>query len=277
MRRTIKRMKYNSQTLHGSLVKNKTIAGFALTETAYAAGLQIPAHRHDFAYFCFVLQGGFHESYERRNRSCHPLSLVFHPAQEAHSDKFYVATKCFNLQLSDSFLERTARYFALAETPTDFGEAVSSRIATKIYQEFRYTDEWSSLIVEGLMFELLGEAVRSSKNNYQAKPPIWLNQTLELLHDRFRESLSLGEIAASVGIYETHLSREFKRYYNSTVGDYLRRLRIEFACRLISTSNAPLSEIALACGFADQSHFTKTFGQVMEMSPAIYRKFCRGR
>jgi len=269
-------MKYNSLVLHGSIIKNKTIAGFALTETAYDAGMQIPAHRHDFAYFCFVLQGGFNESYERRNRSCNPFSLVFHPPHEAHSDDFYADTKCFNLQLSNSFLERTAQYFTLAETPTDFGESVSSRIAAKIYKEFRLTDELSALIVEGLMFELLGEAVRNSKNNHRAKPPVWLKQTLELLHDRFHENLSLGEIAGAVGVHETHLARQFKRYYRLTVGDYLRHLRIEYACRALSASNSPLSEIALSSGFADQSHFTKTFGQVMQMSPAAYRKFCRG-
>lgn len=267
-------MKYNFQVLHGSIIRNKMIAGFALTETAYDAGLQIPVHRHDFAYFCFVLQGGFNESYEKRNQSCNPLSLVFHPPQEAHSDKFYVATKCFNLQLSDSFLERTARL--LAETPVDSGGAVSSRIAAKIYKEFRHTDELSSLIVEGLMLELVGEAVRCAKNSHRAKPPIWLIRSRELLHDRFREGLSLSEIAAAVGVHETHLSREFKRYYRSTVGAYLRRLRIEFACRALAASNAPLSEIALSSGFADQSHFTKTFGQVMQMSPACYRKFCHG-
>lgn len=270
-------MKYNSQVLHGNIVKNKTIAGFKLTETAYDAGLQIPPHSHDFAYFCFVLQGDFNERRERQSRICNSFSLIFHQRQETHSDEFYAATKCFNLRLSNSFLERTAQYFALMETQTDFGEAVSSRIAAKIYKEFRYTDELSPLIVEGLMSELLGETVRGSKNIRQAKPPVWLIKTLELLHDRFRENLSLGEIAASVGVHETHLAREFKRFYGATVGEYLRRRRIEFACRALSASNSPLSEIALSSGFADQSHFTKTFGQVMQMSPAAYRKFCRGR
>jgi AraC family transcriptional regulator len=270
-------MKYNYQVLHGNIIRNKTIGGLTLTESAYDAGLQIPSHRHDFAYFCFVLQGSFDESYEKRQRSCCSFSLIFHPLQEAHSDKFYAATKCFNLQLSSSFLELTSRHFSLVDIPIDLGQTVSRRVVTKIYKEFRCTDELSSLIVEGLMSELLGEAIRYSKNNHQAKSPSWLIRTLELLHDRFQESLSLSEIARTVGVHETHLSREFKRYYRTTVGDYLRRLRIEFACREISASNTPLSEIALSSGFADQSHFTKTFSQVMGISPAAYRKFCRGR
>jgi len=265
-------MKHNSQILHGNVIKNKTIAGFKLIETAYHAGLQISTHSHDFAYFCFVLQGNFNEHYARQTRSCSSFSLIFHPPQEKHSDEFLAATKCFNLQLSNSFLERTVQYPAFAEMPTNFDKGISRQIAAKIYKEFRFTDELSSLIVEGLMFELLGEALRYSRNNSKANPPVWLNQTLELLHDRFQESLSLNEIAAAVGVHETHLSREFKRYYRSTVGEYLRRLRIEFACRKISESDIALSEIALLSGFADQSHFTKIFSQIMEMSPAVYRK-----
>lgn len=268
-------MKDNTRVLHGSIVKDKTIAGFKLTETAYDAGLEIPAHRHDFAYFCFVLRGGFNESYARRNRFCNSLSLIFHPPQETHSDEFYAATKCFNLQLSDAFLERSLRYPAFTETPGDLGGSVPRQIAAKIYKEFRSTDELSPIIVEGLMFELLGETLRRSKNETKADSPVWLKQTLELVHDRFRENLSLGEIARAVGVHETHLAREFKKHHRSTVGEYLRRLRIEYACRALSASNLPLSEIALQSGFDDQSHFTKTFGQVMQTSPAAYRKIFR--
>ena len=265
-------MERNSQALYGTIIKNQTIAGFILTETAYHVGLHISKHSHEFAYFCFVLQGGFTERCEQQTRICNPFSLIFHPPQERHADEFNAPTKCFNLQLSRSFLEQTSPYSAFTGKPADFGVSVSKQIAAKIYKEFRHTDELSSLIVEGLMFELWGESLRFSKNNLTCHPPLWLKQTLELLHERFQESLSLGEIAATAGVHKTHLSREFKRYYGSTVGDYLRRLRIEFACRQLSASDLPLSEIALLSGFADQSHFTKSFRHVMATSPATYRK-----
>lgn len=273
-------MKLNSQVLHGSIVENKTIAGFQFSETAYDAGRRIAAHSHDFAYFCFVLRGHFDERCERRTRACRPLSLIFHPPHETHSDRFRSRTKCFNLQLSDSFFARTVQYSAtINETPIDFGAGAASRIAAKIYREFRATDELSALVVEGLMFELLGDTLRRAKNNFKADaaPPVWLKRALELVCDRFSENLSLGQIAAAVGVHETHLAREFKRHYRSTVGEYLRRLRIEHACRCISASNISLAEIALLSGFADQSHFTKTFVQVMEMTPAAYRKLFRNR
>lgn len=270
-------MKQKSRLLHGSIVKSTTIAGFALSETAYLANSQIPTHSHDFAYFCFVLRGDFDENYEKKIRACRSASLIFHPPLETHSDRFYAASRCFNLQLDDLFFERAGRFTGFGEILAERRGGLTSQIAAKVYKEFCQTDELSPLVVEGLMLELLGEFLRSAGKQPKSKLPVWLNRVLELLNDCFSQNLSLAEIAKTADVHETHLAREFKKHYGCTVGEHLRRLRIEFACReLLSASNVPVSEIALASGFADQSHFTKTFKQTMSVSPARYRKMLRG-
>ena len=65
------------------------------------------------------------------------------------------------------------------------------------------------------------------------------------------------------------------RRYGCTVGEYVRRLRIEFACRELSDSEKPLAFIAQNAGFFDQSHFSKTFKLLTGQSPAAYRKLLR--
>jgi len=55
----------------------------------------------------------------------------------------------------------------------------------------------------------------------------------------------------------------------------VRRLRADFANRQIVGSSLPLSEIALAAGFADQSHLNKTFKSVFGVTPAARRKSAR--
>lgn len=270
-------MKHKSQLLHGSIIKNTTIAGFALSETAYQANSQIPTHSHDFAYFCFVLRGDFDEIYGKKARFCRSASLIFHPPFEAHSDQFHTAAICFNLQLDDLLFERVGQFAPYEESSTEREGVLTSQIAAKVYREFCQTDELSPLVVEGLMLELLGNFLRLAKNQSKRKPPVWLNRVSELLNDCFSENLSLAEIAKIAGVHETHLAREFKKHFGCTVGEHLRRLRIEFACReLLSIPSVPISEIALASGFADQSHFTKIFKQTMSFSPARYRKMLRG-
>jgi len=71
------------------------------------------------------------------------------------------------------------------------------------------------------------------------------------------------------------LARAFRRRYGCTVGEYVRRLRIEFACRELAGSEKPLASIAQNAGFFDQSHFSKTFKLLTGQSPAAYRKLLR--
>jgi AraC family transcriptional regulator len=76
-------------------------------------------------------------------------------------------------------------------------------------------------------------------------------------------------------VHPVYLACAFRRHYRSTVGEYVRRLRVEFACRELSATRAPLAQVALAAGFADQSQFSRTFKRVVGLTPTEYRKMFR--
>lgn len=78
-------------------------------------------------------------------------------------------------------------------------------------------------------------------------------------------------MARSVGVHPVHLATTFRRHFGSTIGEYVRRLRIDFATRQIASSEESLCNIALAAGFADQSHFSKVFRQQTGMTPGVFR------
>jgi AraC family transcriptional regulator len=84
--------------------------------------------------------------------------------------------------------------------------------------------------------------------------------------------VGLAEIAAEVGVHPVHLASTFRRYFHHTMGDYQRQLRVEFACRQLASGCASLGEIALAAGFADQSHFVRVFKRHLGITPGAYRK-----
>jgi AraC family transcriptional regulator len=98
-----------------------------------------------------------------------------------------------------------------------------------------------------------------------------------LFHDRFTENISFDEVAAAVGMHPVHLAREFRRHFGCAPGEYIRRLRVEFACRRLASTDTPLIEVALSAGFADQSHFTRTFRRQMRMTPGEFRRRFRSR
>src|SRR5262249_21772677 len=81
------------------------------------------------------------------------------------------------------------------------------------------------------------------------------------------ENLTHEAVAAAVGIHPVHLARVFRYHFGATLGDYVRRLRVEFAARQLITTEETLAGIALAAGFSDQSHFTRTFKRQTGMTP----------
>ena len=267
----------NSGHLYGEVLKSHHVAGLSLAETAYSSSLRLPRHSHGRAYISLVLQGSYTETYGTRTRICKPSTVIFHPPDEVHADLFHSAGgRCFNIHVDHDWLNHVREYAATLDCPADFYGGSLYWLTTRLYHEFRELDELAPLAIEGLMLEIIAEASRAGKPT-DCKSPRWIEETRESLHAQFSEHLTLSEIAASVGVHPVHLAREFRKHYRCTVGEYVRRLRIEFACHEIATTEARLVDIALAAGFSHQSHFSRTFKRLRGMTPAQFRAVCRSR
>ena len=257
---------------HGEIVKSMQVTDFVLTETTYPSHAVIPRHSHADAYFCFVVQGNFTEKYENKNRICRPAMSIFHPSGETHADRFGAEPgKCFNFQMNKVWLTRVGQSSVDFEVPHDFRDSDSFRIFYRLYREFCNFDEVSPLAVEGLALELVVHAARGVKNRVSAGSPRWLRSVHDLLHDRFTEQLSLKSISSIAGVHPVHLARAFRRQYGCSIGEYVRKLRIDHSCRALSSSNFPISSIAYDAGFSSQSHFSTLFKRYLGTTPAEYR------
>ena len=127
------------------------------------------------------------------------------------------------------------------------------------------------------MLEIIAEFLRNAVKTAKESTPKWLLQARDFINEEFSRNLTIEIIAATVEVHPTHLAREFRRYFKLTIGDFIRQRRIEYACRRIVNSNAPLSEISLEAGFYDQSHFTRIFRKATNMTPAAYRALYQNR
>jgi len=88
----------------------------------------------------------------------------------------------------------------------------------------------------------------------------------------YAEALSVKDIAARVGVHPVHLARTFRAHMGCSPGDFLQDLRVQRAAMLLKNTNLGAAEIALATGFADQSHFTKQFRRAFTVPPGKYRR-----
>jgi AraC family transcriptional regulator len=145
----------------------------------------------------------------------------------------------------------------------------------RLYREAQWGDAISTLAIEGLALEMIAEMSR--RRLTEAAVPYWLRQARDLIHAQFTQSLTVSSIAETVGVHPVHLARMFRKTYRCTIGDYVRELRTELACREISSTNLPLSEIASKAGFYDQGHLSRIVKERTGMTPSQYRSLCRPR
>lgn len=161
--------------------------------------------------------------------------MIFKPAGERHSDQFTRdGGRCLLVEIPPKRLELFGSCGSLLQRP---GQVRSTRLASlgwRMRQEFLTDDACSALAVEGLLLEIVAESARVSIQ---------------------KETGREGE------------ARTFNRHYHTSVGEYLRRLRLEAAARDLVDSEASIAEIAAGLGFFDQSHFTRLFKRWTGLTP----------
>ena len=84
--------------------------------------------------------------------------------------------------------------------------------------------------------------------------------------------LQVDELAKLVPLSVSYFSRAFKETFGECPHAYLIRLRLKLAQDLMMSTNDPLSQVAVACGFADQSHFTRLFRRALGETPNAWRR-----
>jgi AraC family transcriptional regulator len=83
---------------------------------------------------------------------------------------------------------------------------------------------------------------------------------------------TISVLARECSLSSSYFARAFKETTGLAPHQWLTRKRIEHARRLLAQTSMELSEIALACGFVDQSHFSRVFAHQEKRSPGKWRK-----
>jgi AraC family transcriptional regulator len=256
----------------GIRLNSDLVSDFTFIESLHLPNQKHSKHSHERASLCLVLQGRFTETNGRQSLTCAPSTLLFYPAGEAHAESFHnLRTRCFVIEINPPWLERLDHFSGVVNQPANFHGGKASGLAIRVYKEFCALDEFSNLAIEGLLLEMMAEISRSTRQ-IQGGPTARIELAKELVHAHFREPLTLAAIAEQVGLHPVYLAQAFRKACGCTVGEYVRRLRIEFACRELSNPDNPISKIAAAAGFFDQSHFTRTFKQLLGVTPAEFQR-----
>jgi len=259
---------------YGAVVNQWKAGNLSFSESVYRPGARIRRHLHSHPYFSILLHGSYREIYRGGVRECGPATAVLHAPGEVHSDYFLGAGgRIFRFEIIDN-----ASDLSLAHQTWDAAELRNGRVrclAARLYWESRNPDRFSPLAAEALALEIISEASERGSTRDKCGLPRWLAQATELLHETLPENLTVQRIASVVGIHPVHLARVFHRRYGCSIGEYIRKWRVEVASRQLATTTKQVAEVAAIAGFADQSHLCKTFKAVSGLTPKEFRAIFR--
>lgn len=255
----------------GRTLDRREFADLVFIKSRHAAGSRLPPHAHEDAYFCINIAGSYVEDYGRRRRRCVAGMLVFHPAGERHAETHDSDVVSLNVEVGRSWLGRIADVAAPLDRPAEFGRDRVARLGARLVNELRRGDADSAVGIEALTWEILAAAAGRRGGTIDKRAPRWLRDVRERLDEERGGTTSLPALAAGAGVHPVHLAATFRHFFGCSIGEYLRGRRFERARSRLAERGVPLAEIALAAGFADQSHFSRTFKRLLGMTPMQYR------
>jgi AraC-like DNA-binding protein len=128
-------------------------------------------------------------------------------------------------------------------------------------------------MVQGILYQLLGKILENhlyEQNQDDAAANERLNSiknVLAYISENYYNNIKLEHLARIAGMNEKYFCRYFRGMTERTPIDYLNYYRIECACEMLSTRDISIKEVALSCGFNDESYFIKTFHKYKGITP----------
>jgi AraC family transcriptional regulator len=193
------------------------------------------------------------------------------------SDEMTFAAVAFAPAMVDALLEdrapKATETFAerrCLPDPTAYGYARALAAELSSPTEPLYADALSSSFVLHL---LLAHGVAPARKRLAPRGKLGsaqLRATVDLAHARLAEGVTLDELAAASGYSLFQFARMFKATTGMAPHQFVMRLRLERAQRLLSRERHGLAEVAVACGFYDQAHLTNAFRKAFGRTPAAF-------
>ena len=236
--------------------------------TQAGPAVSLGKHYHEHANLVFILYGGClekrqHNSYERA-----ASDLAFLHPGEVHETIFTdLGTRYISLDIkpgafTEGNIDENIISNAIRKSPD------AKFLILKMYAELLHNDEFSADSIKMIFLEFasLSRVVGRIKT-----APAWIRVVHEVLNDRWAETITLKQLSEASGVNPITISKHFSTYFACTLGNYLRKLRIDRSLSLIRNERNSLTQTAYACHFSDQSHFIRSFKAYTSLLPKEYQ------
>jgi AraC-like DNA-binding protein len=194
-----------------------------------------------------------------------------------HSVHFYLPRKFLNAIADEANAPRIGdlRF----EPGNGVDDPIVRALASVLYRALDRPDQASRMFVDYVMLALgchiahtYGGLDTTARPARGGLAPWQERRAKEIIEANLAGEIPLAELARECGLSTSHFSRAFKDTTGAPPHQWLMQRRIENAMRLLRNRQLSLSEVALACGFSDQSHFTRVFTRFSGTGPGAWRR-----
>jgi AraC-like DNA-binding protein len=199
---------------------------------------------------------------------CRFHSIVFDPAIIAGAPG-----SAFDLLYIRPFIEHASPIWPIYQDHIDSSSDIFSSFENAYQACAKEQEGYEFIVRESLSHIIL--SLKSKQNQSQtphtSQQELRIKDMLTWIDLHYADSVTVTQLADSAGISVRECQRSFSTTLHTTPMNYLMNYRIATAAELLRTTNLPITEIALRCGFESPSYFTKQFKSVIGKSPRQYR------
>ena len=233
-----------------------------------------PWHYHENPYFMFVLHGNMIDCNKRDSSLLPAGSLMFNNWQEQHHGIRHSSRAAgFHLEFERSWIKENEIDLGIFEGSKKIEDPHIKNLFSKIYFEFLLADSYGEISTDLLLLQIC-DALNTKKHFEESGVPGWVFKLKEILHYE-NSNITLENVAKKIGVHPVHISRAAPKYLSVSLGEYIRKIKLNRATRLLLDSNKTLTEIAYQAGFSDQSNFNRVFKSYYQVTPGYFRKMLK--
>ena len=216
---------------------------------------------------CFINRNQIHSLHENGTESSHRVLIIGHDLLKKIPSVYNKYIKVFLEDMSFSHV----RFEGMDSHAAEINKYINDMEKLKKKAEPGYELEMLSMIYK-ILWHLYtayahGSAPKAPDNNLLIQ-----EHMMEFIYEHFDEPLTLDEIAASGNISRSQCSKLFKQYSGMSPITFLNHHRLEVSRDMLRSTDESIANIALACGFSDQSYFNRLFLREYACTPLEYRK-----
>jgi AraC family transcriptional regulator len=246
---------------------------FYITHKSYTHDFEQSWHEHPEGSIDFILDGGGLGTYGGREiRSAAGMVEFFREGVRHRFRSDVTGIRSMHVVLPGEMLSGIAGLRHIGVEEMSHTRAIG--LASRLLGELTRRDRSSCLEIESLSHELLDEVVGVVSTVDRRAG--WIGAVRDVLHSVTDRGVTLGELSGVAGVSKGHLAREFRGAMGVSVGEYHRRVRIERAARELAQGDESIARIGFGCGFVDQAHFTRVFGELYGVTPGVFRASLKG-